>query len=61
MPRGLRRFSFLGSRLACAELYWHGVSEFEMLLKAAGFANARHEFGYGDESQRSLVTFAAVK
>ena len=42
-------------------LHWYGISEFEMLLKSAGFTEINHVFGYGDESQQSLITFTAVK
>jgi|GEM_PF-2406769 len=42
-------------------LYWYGISEFEMMLKHAGFSEINHVFGYGDSSQKSLITFTAVK
>jgi len=42
-------------------LFWYGVAEFEMKLKAAGFADVRFEVGYGGEGSRSLVSFVAVK
>jgi len=42
-------------------LYWYGISEFKMLLKSAGFSEINHVFGYGDDSQKSLITFMAKK
>lgn len=42
-------------------LYWYGISEFEMLLESVGFAEISHVFGYGDDSQKSLITFSAVR
>lgn len=42
-------------------LHWYGISEFEMLLKSAGFTEISYELGYGDDSQKSLITFSAVK
>ena len=42
-------------------LYWYGISEFEMMLEAAGFADISHMFGYGDDNQKSLITFTAKK
>jgi len=49
------------SEISNFTLYWYGISEFEMLLKLAGFTKICHVFGYGDESQQSLITFTATK
>ena len=42
-------------------LYWYGVSEFEMMLKHAGFSEINHVFSYGNSNQKSLITFMATK
>jgi len=40
-------------------VHWYGIQEFEMLLKAAGFADISHVIGYG--SAQSPITFTAIK
>lgn len=42
-------------------LYWYGIEEFTMLLKAAGFSSVDSDIGYGKDPNSSLVTFVAVK
>ncbi|MCL2874142.1 MAG: class I SAM-dependent methyltransferase [Defluviitaleaceae bacterium] len=42
-------------------LYWYGITEFEMLLKSAGFKDVSHVVGYGNENLPYLVTFTAIK
>lgn len=43
------------------ELYWYGIEEFTILLEKAGFAEIRHEVGYGKNPEDSLITFIASK
>lgn len=42
-------------------LYWYGIEEFLLLLKANGFSTAFYEVGYGRDTTASLVTFFADK
>ncbi|WP_170924676.1 class I SAM-dependent DNA methyltransferase [Candidatus Enterococcus clewellii] len=42
-------------------LYWYGIEEFTMLLKAAGFSSISYEVGYGKDPAASLLTFFAEK
>ena len=42
-------------------LHWYGISEFEMMLAAAGFSEINHVFGYGNDNRSHLITFTAIK
>lgn len=57
----LKNGAVLKTEISNFTLSWYGISEFEMLLELAGFTKISHEFGYGDKSQTSLITFTAVK
>lgn len=49
------------TELSNFELNWYGIKEFTQLLKEAGFSDIRHEVGYGDLKNDSLITFIAKK
>lgn len=49
------------TELSNFELNWYGIKEFAQLLKGAGFSDIRHEVGYGDLKNDSLITFIAKK
>ena len=42
-------------------LWWYGVKEFEMLLKASGFVDISYEVGYGNANDSSLISFIGIK
>ena len=47
------------SEIARFDMNWYGIFEFTYILDDVGFKDIKYEWGYGDENNKSLVTFSA--
>lgn len=51
----------IDTEIAEFNLSWYGVNEFIYILKDLGFTNIGYDFGYGDDTNKSIITFIIGK